>query len=221
MPMKPSLDQTLSDRGLVPGPGYEGYSQQVPAQVARLRALVHDRRAALGRQTMRIMEIGFNAGHSAEVFLTADPDALVTSFDLGHVPAVTVGKQFIDEHYPRRHTLIVGDSTVSVPAFAQAFPQARFDLLFIDGGHDYAVAAADISNCFALAGGAAIVAIDDTTFTPANEQHYTIGPTRAWCQAVRDGLLGELGREEYGVGRGMAWGHCLAGPRPSGDYAGG
>lgn len=195
-----SLDDLLATQGLAPGEGYEGYSQQIPQQVARLRSFVTEHRPR------RILEIGFNAGHSAEVFLSTAPEPQLLSFDLGRVAAVTVGKTFIDARYPGRHTLVVGDSTTSVPAFAAVCPDARCELLFIDGGHSYEIARADIEHCARLAGPGAIVAVDDTIFTPAWEQPYTIGPTKAWLEAVQSGRVVELGREEYALGRGMVWG---------------
>jgi predicted O-methyltransferase YrrM len=195
-----SLDDLLTDRGLTPGPGYEGYSQQIPDQVATLRELVKQ------QKPKRILEIGFNAGHSAEVFLSTDAGAHLLSFDLGHVPAVNVGKAFIDTHFPLRHTLIIGDSTVSVPAFTRLYPDAKFDLIFIDGGHQYEVAKADIENCMKLADAQAIVAVDDTIFTASREQPYTIGPSKAWLEALQEGKVNELGRKEYAIGRGMVWG---------------
>ncbi len=199
-PVKPTLDERLAQKGLTPGPGYQGYSQQIPAQVERLRALT------LERRPRRILEIGFNAGHSAEIFLSTTPDSLLVSFDLGHVPAVVVGKEHIDATFPGRHTLVVGDSTASVPAFTALAPDIRFDLIFIDGGHTYDIARADILNCAALAGESCVVMVDDTIFTPAWEQHYTIGPTKAWTEAVQAGSVTEAGREEYALGRGMVWG---------------
>lgn len=198
--LQSSLDDLLAKKGLTPGPGYEGYSQQIPEQIATLRALVKE------RKPKRILEIGFNAGHSAEVFLSTDPNAHLLSFDLGHVPAVNVGKAFIDAHYPRRHTLIIGDSTLAVPAFTQLYPDAKFDLIFVDGGHQYEVAKADIENCMKLADARTIVAVDDTIFTASREQPYTIGPTRAWLEALSERKVAELGRQEYATGRGMVWG---------------
>jgi hypothetical protein len=38
------------------------------------------------------LEIGFNAGHSAEVFLKNNKDLILTSFDLGEHNYVTTAK---------------------------------------------------------------------------------------------------------------------------------
>ena len=74
------------------------------------------------------MEIGFNAGHSSELFLKYT-SAHVTSFDLGEHPYVSHAKEYIDA-YPGRHSLIIGDSTVTVPKCI-----GKYDIIFIDGGH--------------------------------------------------------------------------------------
>ena len=90
------------------------------------------------------MEIGFNAGHSAELFLKYT-SAHVTSFDLGD-PYVAHAKEYIDAYYPGRHSLILGDSTVTVTNCI-----GKYDVIFIDGGHDYDIALADLQNAKRLA----------------------------------------------------------------------
>ncbi|NBN98496.1 MAG: hypothetical protein EBV19_04545 [Flavobacteriia bacterium] len=51
-----------------------------------------------------------------------------------------------------------------------------------------------------------IVIIDDTVFTPGWEKPYTIGPSQAWSEFLRNKRVVELGRVDYEVGRGMCWG---------------
>ena len=65
------------------------------------------------------MEIGFNAGHSAELFLSNNKNINVLSFDIGGHQYVKYGKEFIDNKYPNRHALILGDSVQTVPSFAE------------------------------------------------------------------------------------------------------
>ena len=108
-----------------------------------------------------IGEIGFNAGFSTTAFLSANPDSKVVSFDLVEHGYTRVAKKMVDEKFPGRHTLIAGDSTKAVPEFARNNPELRFDLIFIDGGHQYEVAKADIMNMMPMCTEKTAVIIDD------------------------------------------------------------
>ena len=132
-----------------------------------------------------IGEIGFNAGFSTQVFLTANPKARVVSFDLVEHGYTKVAKEILDKKFPGRHTLIAGDSTKTVPEFGRQNPDVRFDLFFIDGGHDYEVAKADIMNVMPLCTADTAVIIDD--LTPWLK--WGEGPARAWNEAIADGLV--------------------------------
>jgi predicted O-methyltransferase YrrM len=132
-----------------------------------------------------IAEIGFNAGCSSYVLLKYVPDAAVVSFDLGEHASVAANKKLIDKKFPGRHTLICGDSRKTVPAFAHNNPGLRFDLAFIDGGHDYEVAHADITNMRALSSDRTALIMDDLV----PWQSYGAGPTKAWEEAIGDNLV--------------------------------
>jgi predicted O-methyltransferase YrrM len=132
-----------------------------------------------------IAEIGFNAGCSSYALLKYVPDAAVVSFDLGEHASVAANKKLIDKKFPGRHTLICGDSRKTVPAFAHNNPGLRFDLAFIDGGHDYEVAHADITNMRALSSDRTALIMDDLV----PWQSYGAGPTKAWEEAIGDNLV--------------------------------
>jgi len=170
---------------------FEGYSQQIPNQVEDLIELTKT-------PHINVMEIGFNAGHSADIFLKNNSTLRLTSFDLGTHNYVLTGKKYIDKMYPNRHNLILGDSTITVPLYT-----GSFDVIFIDGGHDYDVAKKDIENCMRFAHKDTIVIVDDTIYTEGLKASYTIGPTKAWTECVD---IIEIDRKEYSVGRGMSWG---------------
>jgi predicted O-methyltransferase YrrM len=135
-----------------------------------------------------VLEIGFNAGHSSYVFLATRPDVQVVSFDLGEHGYVSAAKDFIDKKFPGRHELVLGDSTSILPRFRQSRPEAAFDLAFIDGGHDYAVACADLRNCQPLVVHDGLVVMDDLLWWKS----WGIGPMRAWKEACDAGVVSQL-----------------------------
>lgn len=164
----------LEARGHLPR---EGSSS--PAQQDYLRELV--RRSG----ARRVAEIGFNAGFSSLAFLSADPDVHVVSFDIGCHEVVSPAKEFVDAQYPGRHELVIGDSAQTVPQYRVAHPDTSFDIVFIDGGHEYEQARDDISNMKALSHSGTYVVLDDLT----PWFWWGEGPTRAWSEAVSDGLI--------------------------------
>lgn len=170
---------------------YEGHSGEYPRQQETLRAL------ARAPGVSNIMEIGFNCGHSAATLLDANPEARVTSFDLGWHTYVSVGKEFIDARFPNRHTLVLGDSMVTVPEFSKSHADGFcFDLILVDGGHEYHIAKADVLNCRRLAKKDTILVVDDVVFTPGWEEGWTHGPTRVWKEMVESGEIVETHRDE-------------------------
>ena len=132
-----------------------------------------------------IGEIGFNAGFSSFAFLSAAPDTQVVSFDLGEHAYGRTAKKLIDKKFPNRHTLILGDSTKTVPDYKTQNPDLKFDLVFIDGGHDYEVAKADIANMRQFCTEETAVVIDDLTPWLA----WGEGPMRAWTEAINTGIV--------------------------------
>lgn len=188
-----SLNEFLNERNINIT---EGYCQQVPKQIENLKNLV--------KNATNILEIGFNAGHSSEIFLTHSI-ANIVSFDLGDHHYVIDGKQYIDMKFPKRHTLILGNSHNTIPSFKK-MSNTKFDFLFIDGDHSYEGAFQDLLDCQQIAESGAIVVFDDVVYNSDYDRSWTIGPKKAWKDMISMGKIEELGYFEYDVGRGMVYG---------------
>lgn len=191
-----SLTEYLSENGIS---DLEGHTENVKEQQEEL--------IQLSRDVKTVMEIGFNAGHSAELFLKNNPDLTLTSFDIGDHHYVLRGKCYIDKMYPGRHTLIIGDSTMSVPKFIKDHPETKFDLLFIDGCHEFDIAKADLENCKHLAHKDSIFIMDDTIFSDIGYGQWNIGPTNAVTELHEKGLLINIKAIDFIPGRGMTVGN--------------
>ena len=135
--------------------------------------------------TRSICEVGFNAGFSSWAFLGASPAVTVTSFDLSCYDYSKAAKAHIDDLFPRRHTLIEGDSHSTVSAFAESDPDIKFDVIFVDGDHSVEGARADLADLRQLATPDTVVVMDDIT----PWLWFGEGPTQAWKEAVDSGLI--------------------------------
>ena len=179
---------------------FEGFSQQIPGQVEFLKNITNDFRIK------NVMEIGFNAGHSAELFLSSNPSVNLVSFDIGIHKYVELGKKFINETYPDRHTLIIGNSLNTVPEYFKK-ENKKFDLIFIDGDHTYETAIQDLLNCKNLAHDKTIVIMDDTMNNKKWIRDWNIGPNRAWKEVTENNIVTEVDTSDFQVGRGQSWGY--------------
>ena len=131
-----------------------------------------------------IAETGFNTGVSSSAFLAARPDTTVVSFDIGQHRYVRSVKAAIDRQFPW-YELVLGNSTETLPAYAKKHPGKRFDLVFIDGGHNYEVVKADLLNFQAMSHDHTIVIMDDLT----PWWWWGQGPTKVWQEALQVGLI--------------------------------
>lgn len=179
----------------------EGYTLQVDKQVKDLIELTKE-------PNINVLEIGFNAGHSAEIFLSNNPSLKLTSVDIGDHSYTKTGKEYIDKIYPNRHLLMIGNSLNVVPSISSII-NTKYDVIFIDGGHDYYTALNDLNNCISLAHKDTIVIVDDTVYTPELKLYWNNGPSAAWLEMLRNKKVEEINRIEYYTGRGMTYGKYI------------
>jgi len=194
-----ALYQELESMGAKNGLIIEGHSNQVPGEMNAMNNLVSDPRI----QT--ICETGFNGGHSdLRWLLHSSPTAKVYSFDIGQHPYSRPAASWLSSLFPGRLTNTWGDSTQTVPAFKAQHPEVKCNLIFVDGGHDYAVAAADLVNFWSMADPTYNVLMMDDVFCSSA---FCQGPNAAWNQLIQSGAAVQVSANpEAGGTRGFAYG---------------
>ena len=122
-----------------------------------------------GKQaSTRICEIGFNAGHSAMLFLLSRDTAPVdfTIFDIGMHPYTRPALECMKVNFPDvKFEYIEGDSIKTMPDFIRSDPFnriSRYDLVHVDGGHTEECIKNDMKNANLLVRKGGIIIIDDT-----------------------------------------------------------
>lgn len=134
---------------------------------------------AMSKQAYNILEVGFNAGHSALLFLISNPSSKIQLFDLGEHSYSRECFNLLDKEFPNRLSIVWGDSTETLKAFTTCI---KYDFIHIDGGHSVNVAESDFYNCKKFSDEHTISIIDD----------YNSDPTRSLCDGYE--RYGELTR---------------------------
>lgn len=117
-----------------------------------------------------VLEIGFNAGHSAEHILSSCPGIKhFVSFDLNCFQYTACALEYFHKKYPDIFYFIEGDSMMTIPQFYGQYPHNKFDLIYIDGGHSYKCCTSDILNCAKLSHSNTMLWIDDYQYPDLNK----------------------------------------------------
>lgn len=138
------------------GGNLEGNSCQFSGKITCVRAYLCQQKARA------IMEIGFNAGHSAAVFLHTFPDATLRVYDICEHPYTEPCFLHLEREFPGRITMIRGDSTKTVP-----LDTSSYDLIHVDGGHDGSIPTIDLQNSYARLRPHGHIIFDDTWYYDA------------------------------------------------------
>ncbi len=115
------------------------------------------------RGKKHILEIGFNAGHSAAFVLECNQSIKFTSIDIGEHSYTEKCVKYLEERYGQRFKFLKGDSTRVFPARYADFFDA--DLIHIDGGHGKVVFSVDLAHAVFLpntSGRVRHIVVDDT-----------------------------------------------------------
>ena len=90
--------------------------------------------AGFATDKKELLEIGFNSGFSALVFLVSNPTVNVTSIDTCYWPYVKPCYAYLKEKFKDRITLVEGKSEDALKKIFEN--NNNFDAYFIDGGHN-------------------------------------------------------------------------------------
>ena len=113
----------------------------------------------------KMVEIGFNGGHSAALFLSMLPqDGSILFFDLNDHTYTRSCFEYLRAAYPQVRDLIAGDSMKTLPTWMQAHMEevGTFDLVHVDGGHSPEVSHSDMMLAHFLLKPGGIMILDDT-----------------------------------------------------------
>ena len=155
----------------------------------------------------RICEIGFNAGHSAFLFLESNANVSLVSFDIAQYPFTKPIAEHVKYLFPGRFEIVYGDSTKTIPD-AKTTLSGACDLLIVDGGHTYEVAKQDLVNMRSLANPKHnLVVFDDYPAPGKSESNEKL--EKAWHESIQEGFLYKIfgcAFESFGMERGFSIG---------------
>ena len=117
----------------------------------------------------RMCEIGFNAGHSALLFLLSNQTTPIefTVFDIGQHAYTTPCLRYMQTAFPNvTFEYIEGNSIVKLPEWTAKNSQfmESYDLVHVDGGHSELCAKNDLKNATKLVAPGGLLVIDDTNY---------------------------------------------------------
>jgi hypothetical protein len=154
-------------------------------------------------------DIGFHAGYFAEIILSYSNKIHLTSFDSANHVYSKYGKRFIDTKFPKRHTLIIGNKSTTIPQYINENNNKKFDLIFIAGGDDYITTWDNLIFSKKMAHDKTIIIINNTIHTERLLDVYNIGTTEAWERSIRRNIIHQYSYADISQGDGISWGRYI------------
>jgi predicted O-methyltransferase YrrM len=91
-----------------------------------------------------VLEVGFNAGHSALLILSSNPYVKYVGVDIGEHSYTKEAGRILMNHFGNRFDLIIGDSTDVLPRLK--LDELKYEVIHIDGGHSQDQCLSDLNN---------------------------------------------------------------------------
>jgi predicted O-methyltransferase YrrM len=142
------------------------------------------------------LEIGFNAGDSAYLFLKQECE--LTSCDIFLHNYTYEACDFLRNKYNGKFFIIKGDSQIILPQLND-----KYDFIYVDGNHRYSCVKNDLKNIINLCDKNTLVIIDDYVLEPDNIRKYNEGVIQGVAEFEEFEVIGQ---RDFGPGRGLIWG---------------
>lgn len=161
--------------------------------IQSLQNIENDLINLISKPNINVMEIVYNPGNSADIFLNNNSSLKLTTFYLDNNNNYTT----------KDRQTIIRDT---IPQYIIDNPETTFDIIYIDGTYDYNSINNYLDNCMKLANKDTIVILDDTLFNQDWIKNYNIFTSKAWTEHITNNLLIEIERKEYAPYKGLSWG---------------
>ena len=159
------------------------------------------------KKNLNVLEIGFNAGHSAELFLYGNANSSVTSVDIGYWYYCKFGATYLTKKYPGRIKNIFKDSLLALNDNSFIDNGEMFDFIYIDENHTYEYALNDILNCKKFSKPSTILVLDDVVIDETYRTNSNREPTKVWKELVSKNYISEIDYAHFkDINRGVAVG---------------
>ena len=136
----------------------------------------------LSKKSQRILEIGFNMGHSCLFMLISNPECFIDCVDICEHSYVEYCFDYLQTKFPNRLKLWKGHSHDVLSFYNNIKEDKRelVDMVHIDGSHDYSIANIDFFLSRSKLRKKGIIVFDDTWLAHLNY---------LWCGYIKSGLI--------------------------------
>tara|TARA_R110000824_G_scaffold188658_1_gene370005 strand:+ start:1931 stop:2503 length:573 start_codon:yes stop_codon:yes gene_type:complete len=179
------LRKYLRKKGYI---SFEGSCYNQTKQQELLKQLTHNKKTGL--------EIGFNAGDSAYLFLKQG--CMLSSCDMLRHKYSFDACDFLRDKYNGNFFIVPGDSTITLPQIKD-----KYDFIYVDGNHSYSVVKQDLKNIVPLCHKDTLIIIDDYVVNPDYIRGYNEGVIQGVAEFDEFEVIGQ---EDFSAGRGIIWG---------------
>ena len=125
----------------------------------------------LGSKAKNIVEIGFNAGHSALLMILGNDTSKLRIFDLCEHSYTIECFNYLNSNFPGRLEIHKGNSLETVPEYYEKNKDCKYDLIHVDGFHEASHVKKDFMNVKKLGSKNGVIILDDDNLPDLTKLH--------------------------------------------------